>query len=418
MDTAQGYQADSLSRTQYSLPIGISVPVSNSPYLSSPTSSSFTLSGPMTPDSASKQNSNFFSSAMGRQDSLGVVSSFAMVRLDSNQLSNTSDYAGARPHMSFRAADDAQGAQFPKSPLPGPFQQSTAVSAPTHSVLCSHNSPTEDSALATNIEKPKGTYRKPSWPLQSERPLAPRPGEGAATVAPFGASSMLRSESENGVNEKLQIAKTPYTRPQREKIKCTECDRIPGGFRGEHELRRHQKLHHNKTHTGWICVDLTPDGSMLRNCKKCQSPKIYNTYYNAGAHLRRMHFHPLKDGRKTRGRGSRAGSGGGKDPPMEVLKKWMRKVEVNRDGLPPRPAEEGDLSSDGPEEPMQHDSFFPQANFGAVLTIADMTADASGLAPNHSVNSCSLDEEWDIVSPSLNFVDDGIFAFESYTEDV
>ncbi|KAI9719211.1 MAG: hypothetical protein M1828_006304 [Chrysothrix sp. TS-e1954] len=128
----------------------------------------------------------------------------------------------------------------------------------------------------------------------------------------------------------IAISKAPYSRPQYPKKICPHCDDHPEGFRGEHELRRHVDRAHSKKKKVWICVEASPGGKFLANCKACRKKKRYNAYYNAAAHLRRTHFNP----RKSRGRGKgridekRGGKGGGEYPPMDQLKEYMQEVEV------------------------------------------------------------------------------------------
>ncbi|KAH9814269.1 zinc finger protein [Teratosphaeria destructans] len=138
---------------------------------------------------------------------------------------------------------------------------------------------------------------------------------------------------------KEAISKQPYVRPQHPKLYCNLCQEYPGGFRGEHELRRHFDRAHAETRKVWICVEPTTTSKEgwwpakpLGICKQCKQQKQYNVYYNAAAHLRRAHFCPRKRGRKARGeeRESRAGKAGGDWPPIEWLKAngWLKEIEV------------------------------------------------------------------------------------------
>ena len=59
---------------------------------------------------------------------------------------------------------------------------------------------------------------------------------------------------------------------------------------------------------------------MLANCAVCRRGKLYGAYYNAAAHLRRVHFYPRQKGRNTKGRLDY--------PAMEELKQhWMKEVQ-------------------------------------------------------------------------------------------
>ena len=113
-------------------------------------------------------------------------------------------------------------------------------------------------------------------------------------------------------------------------IKCNQCNVFPGGFRGEHELQRHVERAHATRRKAWVCVDASPGKAMLAGCKDCRSRKLYGAYYNAAAHLRRVHFNPRHRGAQSRsGRAQRRGSiSEGTIPPMKALKNWMEEVEV------------------------------------------------------------------------------------------
>jgi len=85
----------------------------------------------------------------------------------------------------------------------------------------------------------------------------------------------------------------------------------------------------------WICRDPslvsiphseTPT-KPLSECKSCVTKKQYGAYYNAAAHLRRVHFKTKKKPTR-RNEENRSGKGGGDWPPMSELKLWMEEVTV------------------------------------------------------------------------------------------
>ena len=173
-----------------------------------------------------------------------------------------------------------------------------------------------------------------------------------------GASSrhqMLRLRSQDGSSKDVGvITKQPYVRPTHPKTYCDRCTEHPQGFRGEHELRRHQERAHATVRKVWICVDNSPDKKFLANCKHCRNHKQYNAYYNAAAHLRRAHFNPRKRGRKGKHDEKRGGIGGGDKPPMEELKQyWMRELDV------PNPSSLTSSDHMDPDTESQDDAIYP-----------------------------------------------------------
>ena len=146
---------------------------------------------------------------------------------------------------------------------------------------------------------------------------------------------MARTRSEDGL--KVGIPKNQaYVRPQHPKVFCDQCNIKPEGFRGPHELRRHVENKHSPTRTVWVCKDRSPDKKFLSKCKACNDGKMYGAYYNAAAHLRRIHFHAKEKGKKGKGNQKekpRGGDGGGDDPPMEIIKLWIEASQVSEDHL-------------------------------------------------------------------------------------
>ncbi|KAK1757700.1 transcriptional regulator STP4 [Echria macrotheca] len=118
-----------------------------------------------------------------------------------------------------------------------------------------------------------------------------------------------------------------YQRPPLRRVYCTKCHEYPEGFRGEHELRRHNDAKHAALVKRWVCTepqDQPPNAPQpvisLAKCKACLTQKRYGAYYNAAAHLRRAHFNPHRGGKAS-----------GDWPPMTILKDWMREVRQSID---------------------------------------------------------------------------------------
>lgn len=130
-----------------------------------------------------------------------------------------------------------------------------------------------------------------------------------------------------GLSSPSKLRTTSYQRPPLRRVFCTKCNEYPEGFRGEHELRRHNDAKHASLVKRWVCTE--PQSSSpnsphpvipLSKCKACVTQKRYGAYYNAAAHLRRAHFHPHRSGKAS-----------GDWPPMTVLKDWMREVRQSID---------------------------------------------------------------------------------------
>ena len=220
-------------------------------------------------------------------------------------------------------AHDSNLSTFPV--LPVPSAPSLRPSVVEEDLSMKRSSSAESNASSQT----RASRRRQEQLAQSERPIAPKLSEDELAMSRQSSTSehrMIRVESADGSSKDLMaITKAPYNRPHREKVKCDKCNDHPDGFRGEHELRRHMDRAHSTSRRIWRCVDRSADKSKLANCKACRQGKTYNAYYNAAAHLRRVHFNPKSVGRKTKGDSEkgRGGIGGGTDPPMEEIKKWM-----------------------------------------------------------------------------------------------
>jgi hypothetical protein len=137
--------------------------------------------------------------------------------------------------------------------------------------------------------------------------------------------------------------RAPYQRPPLRRVYCMKCNEYPEGFRGEHELRRHNDAKHATLVKRWICKQPSESTNALQpeiplaKCKACVNQKRYGAYYNAAAHLRRAHFAPHRGGKAS-----------GDWPPMSVLKEWMREVRQSHD------TQDHDDGSSGEEEAHDH----------------------------------------------------------------
>lgn len=170
----------------------------------------------------------------------------------------------------------------------------------------------------------------------AKRVLAPKGGSDDAAMS--RESSTQSTTPKSGSKDKVAIAKPNYVRPKHDRVQCHQCDEHPDGFRGEHELRRHQDRVHKPMVKKWICVEPTGHGHPkpvlpLSRCKTCtHAKKKYGAYYNAAAHLRRAHFKPKAKGRSKTSKNEkesekRGGKAGGDWPPMSELKHWMIEVD-------------------------------------------------------------------------------------------
>lgn len=301
------------------------------------------------------------SAAMSRQSS-SICGGVSMLKLNS-QASNAISEQGPGEHtfplnsQSFATRDsqDAKtsatnAAQLADPPYTTydsawPAQQSYDFSTLTTSPLAPSASspeiPMKRSSSAETDQSGSSEVSKGSQGMNasSARRLAPKMQNATQLMSRPPSSSgheVIRTRSADGsVKEVVPIAKAPYVRPYHDKIKCTQCNAKPDGFRGEHELRRHTERAHGVHRKAFICVDISLNRNFLVGCKACESKKKYNAYYNAAAHLRRVHFNPKQKGCKGKSKHGegRGGKGGGDYPPMEIVKEWMIEIDevVSRD---------------------------------------------------------------------------------------
>ena len=304
-----------------------------------------------TPTSAGLTDATSLSHGMSRQSSISgsLCGGIKMMRIRS-QTSEMSDFS---PHASGEQSPQhakilpdnpdvthylgSQLIDYTHSPVQEAYNPSGSFFSDASTQLLRPTRTGEETKMARaksadlNSSSASRIRRRKEQLAHSERRIAPKLSDEVMGFSQLSSSNhpMVRVKSADGkLTEKFQISKTAYTRPPRAKVRCTQCNEHPEGFRGEHELRRHMDRSHTSVRKVWVCVDGSPDKTMLSRCKACCGRKQYGAYYNAAAHLRRVHFNPKEKGRKVRGTSERAGKGGGDWPPMEELKRdWIREVE-------------------------------------------------------------------------------------------
>jgi hypothetical protein len=309
------------------------------PYgLSQPNYSSLSISTSSSEEFAdalfmSRQNSGITSSICGGVDMMKIHSEQSSER----PLPSLVPSSASLPNSI--SVDAIKSCIYPSEPASRAGNLVRHESAPTYSPLSlnMYPAPVACSTVAEEL-KPRIERRESnSHPIKpqrrhdstsyGERPIAPKISSESSDSYASSSNRMVPIKSVDG-KEKYQISRTSLSRPSRDKVKCNLCDKHPEGFRGEHELRRHTDRAHKPLRKVWVCVDASAQQTMLKNCKACRTNKPYGAYYNAAAHLRRVHFNPKEKGRKVKGVSDRAGKGGGDWPPMEELKKnWMKEVE-------------------------------------------------------------------------------------------
>ncbi|KAI5865021.1 hypothetical protein GGS23DRAFT_404829 [Durotheca rogersii] len=168
------------------------------------------------------------------------------------------------------------------------------------------------------------------WATRSDQEMLPTAfamdGPEPARRHTVGENPVFTRAIARGLNSPSKL-RTSYQRPPLRRVFCTKCNEYPEGFRGEHELRRHNDAKHASLVKRWVCTEpqnSSPNSPQpvipLSKCKACVTQKRYGAYYNAAAHLRRAHFHPHRSGKAS-----------GDWPPMNILKDWMREVRQSID---------------------------------------------------------------------------------------
>ncbi|KUJ15236.1 uncharacterized protein LY89DRAFT_106934 [Mollisia scopiformis] len=345
---------------------------------------------PSTPTSDSLTTATTLTSSMSRQTSLCTVpepllESIQMMKFNSNA-SYSSDVHDDQPmydqvahfpssHHSRRSSNEEQsqllvgaGGASHESQFSHSLQM---TSSPSYGEKMEKSQSNESTSSSLSSSSRNVKRLQDQINLAAARPLKPKGGSEDSTMSRENSSqSMTRLESKDGSQDKVAISKPTYQRPKHDRVFCKLCDSHQEGFRGEHELRRHQDREHKSMVKKWVCIEPTDGQShpkpvlALARCKACaQQKKKYGAYYNAAAHLRRAHFKPKAKGRAKNSKGDdaekRGGKGGGDWPPMSELKCWMKEVEEQASEFPLSDAQQeaADASDD---ETLEDDQFYSQ----------------------------------------------------------
>ncbi|KAE8443920.1 hypothetical protein EG329_001230 [Mollisiaceae sp. DMI_Dod_QoI] len=349
--------------------------------------SSFNVTIPSTPTSDSLTTATTLTSSMSRQNSMCTVpepllESIQMMKFNSNA-SYSSDVHDDQAmydqvahftssHHSRRSSNEEQsqllvgaGGASHESQFSHSLQMSSSASYGEKMEKSESNESNSSSTSSSrNVKRLQDQIS-----LAAARPLMPKGGSEDSSMSRENSSrSMTRLESKDGSQDKVAISKPTYQRPKHDRVFCKQCDSHQEGFRGEHELRRHQDREHKLMVKKWVCVEPTDGQShpkpvlALNRCKACyQQKKKYGAYYNAAAHLRRAHFKPKAKGRAKNNKGDdvekRGGKGGGDWPPMSELKCWMKEVEEQAAEFPLSEAQQ-EAADASDEETLDDDQIF------------------------------------------------------------
>ncbi|TVY89121.1 hypothetical protein LAWI1_G007130 [Lachnellula willkommii] len=351
---------DFLARTMGPPTLSLSPPFSTPPSttlndrLSTP---SFNTATPSTPTTDSLTTATTLSSSMSRQNSLcnePVLESFQMMKFNSNNSYspdvNSSDQIMydqfnsqfASSSHNRRSSNEEQSQLLVGAGASHDSQFSHSFSSAEAFASSGFGEKMEKSqsneSISSNSSSASRNKQRLQASLAAARPIMPKGGSDEDSLSRANSSqSMSRLESKDGSQDKVAISKPTYQRPKHERVLCKQCDNHPEGFRGEHELRRHQDREHKLLVKKWVCIEPSGHGHPkpelpLSKCKACGvQRKKYGAYYNAAAHLRRTHFKPKAKGARKTAKGDdgekRGGKGGGDWPPMSELKYWMKEVE-------------------------------------------------------------------------------------------
>lgn len=206
--------------------------------------------------------------------------------------------------------------------------------------------------------RPVGDLWTPSGGYKEREPFPSRLSSDRLLMSPqvmspgrrhtVAESPIFRSSS-RGLTSPIPATRIrpTYQRPPLRRVYCSKCNEYPEGFRGEHELRRHNDAKHAALVKRWVCSQPQNYGPgspepivPLSKCKACVTQKRYGAYYNAAAHLRRAHFNPHRGGKAS-----------GDWPPMTILKDWMREVRQPVQDANDQDSDSGEEDTDYKQQP-------------------------------------------------------------------
>ena len=95
------------------------------------------------------------------------------------------------------------------------------------------------------------------------------------------------------------------------------------GRRTEHGSSQHVLHAKGNKRKAYVCVDVSPNATMLAGCPECRDGKTYDAYYKAATHLRKKHFDLPERSKHKSGRPENFRTA----TPMHVLKGHIKQVQ-------------------------------------------------------------------------------------------